>query len=212
MVSEKIKYPRTYHHPLSEGFTDDDKIHPDISFFENKEVVITLKMDGENTNFYHDYFHARSLDSKHHPSRDWVKNYHSQIKHNIPENFRICGENLFAKHSIDYQDLKSFFYSFSVWDNKICLDWNTTLEWFELLNIVSVETIYRGIYSEKTIQQLIKNFDTINNEGFVIRTVDSFHYDNFKLNVAKYVRKNHVQTNEHWSKNWTQNNLKDDKC
>jgi hypothetical protein len=45
---------------------------------------------------------------------------------------------------------------------------------------------------------------------FVIRTVDSFHYDNFKLNVAKYVRKNHIQTNEHWSKNWVKNNLKQD--
>lgn len=36
-------------------------------------VVITEKMDGENTTLYRDGLHARSLDSRHHPSRNWVK-------------------------------------------------------------------------------------------------------------------------------------------
>ena len=31
-----------------------------------------------------------------------------------------------------------------------------------------------------------------------MRITDSFHYDDFEKYVAKYVRKNHVQTSEHW--------------
>ena len=44
-------------------------------------------------------------------------------------------------------------------------------------------------------------------EGFVVRNVDSFAYEDFSKNVAKYVRKNHVQTDEHWTKNWQPNKV-----
>jgi hypothetical protein len=35
-------------------------------------------------------------------------------------------------------------------------------------------------------------------EGYVVRLTDSFHLDEFKNVVAKYVRANHVQTDERW--------------
>jgi hypothetical protein len=35
-------------------------------------------------------------------------------------------------------------------------------------------------------------------EGFVMKNIDRFHYDDFGNNIAKYVRKGHVQTDEHW--------------
>lgn len=70
---EKIKYPRTYHLPFSEGFTSDDKVLENDDIFHNKEVVVTVKMDGENTTIYPTgEYHARSLDSKH-------KEYHSSL-------------------------------------------------------------------------------------------------------------------------------------
>jgi hypothetical protein len=37
-----------------------------------------------------------------------------------------------------------------------------------------------------------------NEEGYVVRNADKFHYDDFSSNVAKWVRKNHVQTDTHW--------------
>lgn len=46
--SNYIKYPRTYHLPWSPGTTKDDRIMKDIDTLLNNEVVITLKMDGEN--------------------------------------------------------------------------------------------------------------------------------------------------------------------
>ena len=60
---ERIKYPRTPHLPYSMSKTDDDKTLPDDSQFEDMNVVVTIKMDGENTTIYPDgYVHARSLD------------------------------------------------------------------------------------------------------------------------------------------------------
>jgi hypothetical protein len=35
-------------------------------------------------------------------------------------------------------------------------------------------------------------------EGYVIRSSNSFDYNDFINNVRKYVRKGHVQTDEHW--------------
>lgn len=37
-------------------------------------------------------------------------------------------------------------------------------------------------------------------EGYVIRTANSFHYDDMDANIAKFVRKNHIKTDKHWSK------------
>jgi hypothetical protein len=145
----KYKYPRTYHMPFSQALASDDKFVKNPKMFDGKNVVVTLKMDGENTTLYNTCLHARSLDSKHHESRDWLKKWHSEFSHEIPDNMRICGENLYAKHSISYENLKSYFYGFSIWVGNECLNWKDTKEWFELLNINPVEEIYTGIYDEK---------------------------------------------------------------
>lgn len=195
----RIKYPRTYHLTYSQGSTSDDKTLSNHDHFNGKEVVLTEKMDGENTTMYSDYIHARSLDSNHHPSRDWIKQFHSTIAYHIPENFRICGENLYALHSINYEKLISYFYGFSIWNSNLCLSWNDTLEYFELLGITPVKELYRGIYDEDKIKSILTNLNTDVIEGGVLRLADSFHYNDFKTSVAKYVRKNHVQTDEHWA-------------
>ena len=57
----------------------------------------------------------------------------------------------------------------------------------------------------------MKKFETYKNksnnevEGFVVRNIDSFKYEDFSKNVGKYVRANHVQTNQHWTENWKPN-------
>ena len=44
-------------------------------------------------------------------------------------------------------------------------------------------------------------------EGFVVRNAAAFHYDDFKNNVGKYVRAHHVQTDDHWTKHWENNDI-----
>jgi hypothetical protein len=194
------KYPRTFHFPFSEGVSSDDKIQDDLSLLKD-DIVISLKLDGENTNLYNDYIHARSLDSRNHPSRDWVKKFHAEIKHNIPENFRICGENLYAKHSIYYDNLPSYFLVFSIWDGDTCLSWDDTVEYSKLLNLELVPVIFNGKFegSVEDFQKFLKeSLDTERDEGYVVRRRDSFSIDEFPTSVIKYVRKNHVQTDNHW--------------
>lgn len=196
---EKVKYARTRHIPSSPGATDDDKRLKDLSCFHGKEVFISEKMDGECTSGAKTYTHARSLDSNNHPSRNYVKGIFGGIQHLIPEGWRICGENLYAQHSIPYENLESYFYCFNIWDeNNICLSLDDTLEWRELLGLTFVPILYRGIFDETILNNLIENLDLEKQEGIVIRITDSFHYKDFKTSIAKWVRKGHVQTDEHW--------------
>ena len=48
-MSQKYKYPRTYHVPWSPGTTSDDRLLKSVDQFVGKRVVVTEKMDGENT-------------------------------------------------------------------------------------------------------------------------------------------------------------------
>lgn len=202
LFSKYIKYPRTYHLPYSQSRTKDDRTLDNTEIFKDKEVVVTIKMDGENSTIYNDYYHARSLESDNHESRTWLKNYIQNFQYDIPNEWRICGENLFAKHAIHYNNLKSYFYCFSIWNEKNeCLSWDDTLEWCDLLNIETVPVLYRGIYNEELIKSLWKPFDDDKNEmeGFVVRLTDSFSYGSFRHSVAKFVRKNHIMNTVH---NW----------
>jgi hypothetical protein len=198
--TDYVKYPRTYHLPFSPGMNDDDRALKDCSQFEGRRVIVTEKMDGENTTLYPDYTHARSINSGGHASRDWVKNFWSKIQYEIPPRFRICGENLYAKHSIYYAGLKSYFFGFSMWNERnVCLSWDETLEYFQLLGIEPVPVLYdglwdeqliRGIYDPKTMRET--------REGFVVRLADAFSFFDFRRSVAKYVRSGHVLTAKHW--------------
>jgi hypothetical protein len=194
-----MKYPRTFHHPESPGVSSDDKVIKTLDAFIGQQIIISLKYDGENTTGTNSVCHARSLDSANHPSRNWVKNFHGSFKHLIPDGWRICGENLYATHSIHYQDLESYFFGFSVWDDRnVALDWDSTLLWFEEFGITPVKELYRGEYNDAVITNLIKNFDTKLHEGFVCRVIGEIPYEDFNKLVFKWVRPNHVQTETHW--------------
>jgi hypothetical protein len=198
-MSTYYKYKRTYHLPWSLGSTSDDKFMPNVDHFNGKLVVITEKMDGENTNMYSDRIHARSIDSKHHDSRNWVKGLWGQIKHNIPDGWRICGENLYAKHSLAYDSLDTYFMVFSIWDeNNMCLSWKDTVDFCDMLGLQTVNVIDYIDFDETHLKNLANSIDTSVCEGYVIRNVESFHYDDFTENIGKWVRPKHVTTDKHW--------------
>jgi len=197
--TNRVKYPRTLHLPWSPGQHDDDRTHKTTTQWEGRDIVVGIKMDGENTSMYQDYIHARSIDSPNHPSRNWVKGFWGRICGDIPEGWRICGENMFAEHSILYDDLTSYFIGFGIWNDKnICLSWDETLEWFELLGIEPNKTLYEGPYNEQILKDLENQIDFSRDEGYVIRVRDSFGYSEYRKLVGKYVRKGHVQTAKHW--------------
>lgn len=185
------------HLPWSPGAGGDDTLLGDARQFVGQEVVITEKLDGENTTLYRSGLHARSLDPRPHPSRDWVKRLQSQIGYLIPAGWRVCGENLYARHSLGYDDLESYLYLFSVWDeNNMALNWDDTLGWAEHLGVPTPRQLYRGPWNEELIRVL--PVDPEATEGYVVRTVRGFAYSEFQDHLAKYVRAGHVQMDEHW--------------
>lgn len=194
---ERIKYPRTYHLPFSKGLQSDDKLIETLDSFMGQEVIATMKMDGENTTFTHEFMHARSVDSPHNFTRDWVKKLHSIIKHEIPENWRFCGENVAYYHSIEYNNLESFFYLFSIWNEKNeCLSWDEMMVWADILDLATPEVLYRGTFDLALLEKISKNLDTTQNEGFTVRLANGFHYDQFSTSLTKFVREGHVQPDE----------------
>jgi ATP-dependent RNA circularization protein (DNA/RNA ligase family) len=203
MRENKVKYPRSWHLSYSEKSTSDDKKHLDDNHFINKEVIVSIKMDGENTTIYNDYIHARSLDSKiDSEDRRWIDNLRKhKIEGNINDDMRICGENMFYKHTCSYNQLKSMFYVFSIWENDNCLSWIETTKLCDKLGLKIVPIIYNGIYDKKTILNKFNEFINSSNddvEGFVIRIKDNFNISNFPSSLNKYVRTSFEIPDQHW--------------
>jgi hypothetical protein len=155
-------------------------------------------MDGENTTLYRDGLHARSTVYSPHPGRSWVRSLHAAIKHHIPENWRICGENVYARHSIRYEDLESFFLVFSIWEGDVCLSWDDTLEWSAILGLCTVPMLFEGSWDLEFVENFSSTLDEQKQEGYVVRLADSFESSEFSTSVCKWVRADHVQTEEHW--------------
>ncbi|MGW1668964.1 RNA ligase family protein [Streptomyces sp. NPDC002324] len=193
----RTHYPRTRHLPWSPGATADDVRVTDLSGLRGREVVVTEKLDGENTTLYADGLHARSLDSAHHPSRTWVKALQARVGHALPEGWRVCGENMFARHSLPYDDLDSWFYGFSVWDaDGNCLGWDRTTAFLRGVGIPVPRVLWRGVFDERALRAL--RLDLGRQEGYVVRVVDGFGAAEFGARVAKWVRAGHVTTDTHW--------------
>ena len=199
LFTNYVKYPRTHHFSWSQCVRDDDRIIQSVDAFVGQRVIVSCKMDGENTSMYCDYFHARSIDGRSHPSRDCAKNFWSKISHDIPEGWRVTAENLYAEHSIAYDALPSYLMGFGVWNERNeLLAWDDMSEWLDLLGIVRVPVLYDGIWDEKAIRKIAENMDFTKNEGIVVRVAGKIGYGEFRHKVAKFVRKDHVQTEKHW--------------
>lgn len=202
------KYVRTYHFPFSPGTTSDDRIAKDWEGILDHEIIMTEKLDGENTCLKESGVYARSHAAP--TVSPWsVKmrelwEYHK----NALGDLEIFGESLYAIHSIEYERLESYYYIFAIRQEEQWLGWDEVEFYAEVLGIPTVPVIERGVFTEAEIKEKIKtemdNGSRLGGEceGFVFRNADGFHVNDFAKNVLKYVRKNHVKTDEHWTRNW----------
>lgn len=192
------KYGRTFHLPMSPGATSDDKIMQSIEELKAEDLVVTEKMDGENTTIHSTGCHARSPDSRYHPSRDWLKAFAVGVSPMLSQEERIVGENLFARHSVAYDALPSFFLGFAWIVGEVIQSWDDTLARFAELGITPVPTLHRGAYHANLFEELARglNFDT--QEGFVVRVANAFPESEMPRSMGKYVREGHVKSETHW--------------
>lgn len=221
-MSISTKYGRTYHYDFSPGTTSDDRINrnwrEDIINFN--KVIHTEKLDGENTCLSELGVFARSHAAPTtHPWADHLKIRLSIIKNDLKENnLEIFGENLYAIHSIIYPKLESHFYVFGIRVMDKWLSWEETKWYAEFFDFpvvpeLSVQDTFNTELVKQTVIDLCSKpsvFESIQNntnppvpcirEGVVSRNIEAYDVDKFAKNVFKFVRKDHVQTDVHWSK------------
>lgn len=209
------KYPRTYHFNFSKGVTNDDRIAESISNLIGKEIVITEKLDGSNTAMTSGGVYGRS--HAEFTRNPWdVKSWeiYNTIKKDIHDGLFLFGEGMYGIHSITYTNLKSYFYLFGVRDNNIWVSWDKVEEYSYLLDIPTVPVLFKGILNtEDELKNMILSLSNEPSslggirEGVVARNSSLFHNDDFESNVIKFVRKDHVQTSTHWTRNWKKSKL-----
>ncbi len=205
------KYNRTYHLPWSPGATSDDKISTDVNNLVGTEIVITEKLDGENTGMTDKGVYARSHAAF--TTSPWSREvrllHKMKVEDQLGEGVFLFGENMEGVHSIEYTNLDSYFYIFGVRDNNIWIPWQQVEEYSYLLDIPTVPVLFKGVVSSvKELKSLVDDLVSKQSElggeieGVVVRSAGMFHNDDFAENVMKWVRKDHVQTDEHWTRNW----------
>ncbi len=205
---QSTKYPRTYHFPFSPGATSDDRISENWAAILQHELVMTEKLDGENTCLKADGVYARSHAAP--TTSPWavkMRELWEQHKHTLGD-LEVFGENLYAIHSIEYERLESYLYVFGIRQGGEWLSWEEVEFYAGVLDLPTVPVVMRGIFTEEEILSNIETEMAAGSrlggecEGFVFRNAGRFHSDDFEKNVLKYVRENHVQTDEHWTRNW----------
>lgn len=208
------KYPSTPHWPWSLSIHRGDSFHKCPEEFLGQEVVITEKLDGGNTCLFQGNVFARSVQK---PSNaGWmamVKKHHAWKSLDRPQMF--YGEDLSAKHSLSYSIPENETYRlFAIHEDNKWFSWDDVESLANLYNFLTVPILYRGTFS--SVDQITEFFHTNINvpsalgperEGFVMRFTNEFNNIEFASKVCKFVRKNHVQTDEHWTKNWKWNKL-----
>jgi len=205
------KYGRTYHLPWSPGTTSDDRISKSVESLLGIDIVVTEKLDGENCGMTDGGVYARSHATF--TTSAWsreVRALHKQkIENALGEGVYLFGENMEGVHSIEYSDLTSYFYIFGVRDNGLWISWDKVEEYAYLLDLPAVPVLFRGkIETEKELRELTQDLVSQgsslggNREGIVVRNAGEFSNEDFGTNVMKWVRKGHVKTDTHWTRNW----------
>jgi hypothetical protein len=225
MSSEK--YSRTCHYPFSPGTTSDDRINYDYwnGLQEIHTLVHTEKLDGENNCLSKWGVFARSHAAP--TTSPWtaaLREFWQQVKSDLGE-LEIFLENLYAVHSLEYTALEHHFYVFAVREGEHWLSWEEVTFYAAMLDLPTVPVI--SIEHTPTNRTLFekKIFDIVSTsgafapvdtatgmpctmEGIVSRNAGAFSTDAFARNVFKWVRKGHVKTDEHWTRNWKRARLK----
>lgn len=193
-----LRYPRTLHLPDSPGASADDGIQRDLSWLDG-ELVVTEKLDGGNLTFTRDAMYARSPDSGTHPWDTPAKALWAMTAHLIPDDWRVCGESMWARRSIAYTDLPGVFIVFGIWDEtNTLLGWDDTVDWAVRLELPVVPVLYRGGSLSEARAAWSRSHTPETSEGFVVRTAGRIAADQFSLKVLTWVRAEHVRTEAAW--------------
>lgn len=216
------KYGRTYHYPFSPGTTSDDRFNH--TYWDDIQKIETLvhseKLDGENNCLNQYGVFARShVAPTISPWTSQIRERWNLLKNDFGD-VEIFGENLYAVHSIEYKRIEDYYFIFAVRCLDKWLSWEEVKFYAAMFDFPTVPELaiepVTGL-TENLLQIKIENwakeeslFGSLNpltgedctREGIVTRNAGEYPVSEFIHNVFKYVRKGHVKTDEHWTRNW----------
>ena len=206
-----IKYPRTPYWPWSPTIGRDEGVHPDPRRFVGEPVVVTEKLDGGNTLLHAGKVYARSVST---PSdAKWmamVKKHHAW-KVTEPDVY-LYSEDIYGVHSIVYEPVREHrtFHAFALRDGKGDFASFAEVEAYATQRAIPVvPVLFKGCF--QSISEIRAFVDLAHGEssalggereGVVLRLARGFPASEFQCNVCKSVRVDHVQSDEHWTRNW----------
>ena len=205
------KYPRTLYWPNSPTVAEDGERIADPSRFVGEPVVITEKLDGSCTLLHRGSVYARSVDAP--TSAKWmamVKKHHAW-KMTESDAF-FYGEDIYGVHSIEYGPVPEdeTFYAFALRDgDSQFLSFNSLADYATQRDIPVVPVLFDGTFrSTADLGDFIDDAHAQpsalggKREGVVVRLARSFPASEFSRSICKSVRAGHVQTDQHWTRNW----------
>ena len=220
MSTFNIKFPRIAHFPFSPqvvagGARDDRIAGTGWDHYLRKHGYVQMeKMDGSNVCLTDKGVYPRGSGVLAPETYDWLKAKHAEIKHQIPKTYRIYGENMYAVHSVEYKNLKSYFYVFAVYDTEY-RKWLNPLRMDGIARRLGFETSVRAISGVPDTENFERDFERMyrvrttredeyrrDMEGFVVWANTEIPEHMFSKMVFKWVRQDHVQTDEHWTRKW----------
>ena len=211
VLPDRLKYPRTPYWPYSPTIGRGDTVHPDPERFVGRPVVVSEKLDGANVLIHRGKVYGRSIAAE--AANKWmamVKKHHAW-KVTEPDIY-LYGEDIYGVHSIAYGAVREneTFRAFALRDSAGDFRSMATLERFAgERDIPVVPVVYEGAFASLTeMRRFIRDEHAKpsalggEREGVVVRIAGGFSSAEFARNVCKSVRKGHVQTDQHWTRNW----------
>ncbi len=186
-------------------------MHPDPGRFVGVPVVVTEKLDGSNTLLHDGKVYGRSVSAPSEAKWMAMAKKHHAWKVTGPEVY-LYGEDIYGVHSIAYAAVPEdrTFYAFALRDGAGAFAPFADLESYaEGHAIPVVPVLFRGIF--RSVAELRAFLECAHaepsvlggeREGAVVRLASGFPGSEFAFNVCKSVRAGHVQSDEHWIRNW----------
>lgn len=207
--------------PFSPGTTSDDRINHEYAsdLLAIRNLIHTEKLDGENNCLSRYGVFARSHAAPTvSPWTSVLRQRWALIRHDLGD-LEIFGENLFAIHSIAYERLDAHFFVFAIREHGVWLSWEERQFYARLLDFPTVPELARRTAPlqpqaiEDEVLALVgkasrfRSLDALTGasctmEGIVSRDAYAYTTALFPHRVVKYVRKAHVQPDEHWTRTW----------
>ena len=215
-MGHPVKYPRTPYWTWSPTVAPGGRRVSDPANFVGPEVVVTEKLDGSNTLVHRGEVYGRSVSAPSSaPWRALVKKDHAWKL--AGQDILLYGEDIYGVHSIEYGPVAEHetFRAFGVRRGDFFESFDDVSRLADELSLPVVPVLWRGRFgSVKALRELVDEAHEKasslggKREGVVIRLARAFHESEFEDVVCKSVRKDHVQTDEHWTRNWKPCRLK----